>query len=240
MNPVRLDDAKEIASKVKKVGGIIKKTSVVLCPPMIFLPLLSSGKKTSNIFFGAQDAFFETEGHFTGEVSFSQISGLNVDYVILGHSERRAMGEDNDIVNKKVLAVVGAKMSAILCVGEKEHDSHGDYLHFVKQQIVECLQGISKKSLENIVIAYEPIWAVGAKEAMKPSDIHEMSIFIKKVLRDTFGSEADGLPVLYGGDVTTENIADIMRDGFVQGVLVGRESLKPADFVQIIKTVDQV
>jgi triosephosphate isomerase (TIM) len=239
MNPVTLEEAKAIVRKVKTVGSKVKKTSIVLCPPHIYLPLVSSGK-AANIFFGAQNAFHEGHGHFTGEVSFAQISEFNVDYVIVGHSERREMGETNEIINKKLLSVVGAKMTAILCVGEKIHDTHGDYLRFIKDQLLECLKNIQKNLVENVVIAYEPIWAVGADEAMKPQDIHEISIFIKKILRDTFGSFADHVQVLYGGDVTVSNATEIVRDGFVQGVLIGRESLKPADFIEIIKEIDSI
>ena len=239
MNPITLDEAKNIANAVKRVSKNIKKSQVVICPPFVYLSPLSNISKGS-LFLGAQDAFYETVGPFTGEVSSSQLSQFKTSFVILGHSERRAYGETNETINKKVKAVVGDGMTAILCVGEKIRDPHGDYLNLVKSQIIEGLKEISKKNLFRIVIAYEPVWAVGAKEAMSPEEIHGMSIFIKKVLRDMYGVYGDDVRILYGGDVTVYNIEAIMRDGFVHGVLIGRESLKIKNFVEIIKIVDSI
>ena len=239
MNPERVEDAKKIVLGVKRSTATVKKIDIVLCPSFVYLSNLSNFVRPP-VFLGAQDAFFETAGPFTGEGSFSQLYQFSVRFVILGHSERRREGQTDSIVNKKIKAVVGGGMTAILCVGEKTRDTHGEYLHFVKQQIIDGLADVSKKFLGNLVIAYEPVWAVGAKEAMKPEDVHEMSIFIRKILRDMYGTLSDSVRILYGGDVTVNNIGPIMRDGFVQGVLVGRESLKVKDFVEIIKIVEEI
>lgn len=239
MNPLTLDEAKDIVGSVKRTAGSLKKTQVVICPPFVYLSAFS---KTvgGNLFLGAQDVFWEAHGSFTGEVSAPQISQFKTTFVIVGHSERRKAGESDEIINKKVRATVVEDMTAILCVGETVHDTHGEYLNTVRSQIINGLRDISKKSLSNIVIAYEPVWAVGAKEAMRPREIHEMSIFIKKVLREIYGVASDDVRILYGGDVTDNNISEIMTDGFVQGVLVGRESLKLKDFTEIIKAVDTI
>ncbi len=239
MNPLTLDEAKNIANSVKRSAKSLKKTQVVLCPPFVYIPALSK-LPGNNLFLGAQDAFYEPMGHFTGEVSFAQLPQFKVSCVIVGHSERRSAGETDAIINKKVRSVVVEGMTAILCVGEKTRDSGGDYLNIVRGQLVSALRDVSKKSLSNLVVAYEPVWAVGAKEALRPREIHEMSIFIKKVLREIYGMPADSVRVLYGGDVTDDNIGDIMKDGFVSGVLVGRESLRPKYFVEIMKLVDKV
>ncbi len=239
MNPERVENAKKIAGTIKRAITSAKKTDTVLCPPYIYLSSLSSlsGK---NIFLGSQDAFYETHGSFTGEVSFNQLYQFGVRFVIIGHSERRARGESDGLVNKKVRAVVGGGMTAIVCVGEKERDTHGDYLHTVKQQVAEGLLDVSKKSLDNIVIAYEPVWAIGAQNAMRTQEIAEMAIYIRKVLRDIYGVLSDGIRILYGGSVNALNAGEIVRDGFIQGLLVGRESLKPKEFVEIIKIVDSI
>lgn len=237
MNPETLIEAKKIATSVKRAAKSLKRTEIVLCPPFIFLSSLLTGK-SKGISFGAQDAFYESAGPYTGEVSSRELSGLGIDYIIIGHSERRARGESDETINKKVKVTVGDGMTAILCIGEKERDHQGEYLHFVKKQIISGLKDVSKKSLDRVVIAYEPVWAVGAREAMPPREVQEMSIFIKKVLRDLFGVLSDGVRVLYGGDVTVGNVLEIVRDGKVSGLLIGRESLKVKNFIEIAKIAD--
>ena len=237
MNPETVTEAKKIVSGVKKGIRLVKKTDVVFCPPFVYLPVLSGATSTS-VFLGSQNSFYERSGSFTGEVSFSQLPQFKVSHVIIGHSERRVMGEKDEAINKKVLAVVGDGMTAILCVGEKTRDAHGDYLSFVKEQIVSGLKNIEKKFLNHIVIAYEPVWAIGAKEAVASREIHEMNIFIKKVLNGIYGVPAEVVRILYGGAVNPENISDIMKNGFVQGVLVGRDSLDAKNFIEIISIFD--
>jgi triosephosphate isomerase len=238
MNPTTLEEARHIANSTKRSSLGVKKTQIVLCPPFIYLSSLSK-LPNIKILLGAQNAFAEPMGSFTGEVSFSQLHQFKVSFVIIGHSERRIMGETDEMINKKVLSVVNEGMTAVLCIGEKVHDNNGEYLEFIKNQIMSGLKDVSKKLLDHIVIAYEPIWAIGAKEAMSPQDVHEMSIFIKKVLRDMFGTISDSVRILYGGAVNNFNCEDIIKGNYVQGFLVGRESLKPKNFIEIIKIVDK-
>jgi triosephosphate isomerase len=238
MNPVTVEEAKKIAGDVKRNIKKIRKTQVVLCPPYVYLSPLS-GTPSTTLFLGSQDAFYEPIGSFTGEVSFSQLHQFKTSFVILGHSERRIRGETDELINKKVRSVVGEGMTAILCIGEKNRDHNGEYLSYIKQQIILGLKDISKKTLDHVVIAYEPVWAIGAKEAMNARDVHEMAIFIKKVLRDLFGTLGDGIRILYGGAVNELNCSDIIKGDFVNGFLIGRESLKAKNFVEIIKIVDK-
>ncbi|MEI6843295.1 MAG: triose-phosphate isomerase [bacterium] len=238
MNPETVLEAKKIVSEVKKYTKNIKKTQIVLCPPFVYLSPLS-GSVSNKVFLGAQNAFYETAGPYTGEVSFNQLHQFKTSLVIIGHSERRNMGETDEIINKKVISVVNEGMTAVLCVGEKEHDHNGEYLAFVKNQIVLGLKDITKKLVDHIVIAYEPIWAIGAKEAMNPREVHEMGIFIKKILKDMYGLLSDSIRIIYGGAVNEFNTEDIIKGGFVHGFLVGRESLKPKNFSEIIKIVDK-
>jgi triosephosphate isomerase (TIM) len=237
MFPERHEEAKKIVAEVKKITPKLKKTTVVICPPFIYIPLFSKLGRGS-LKLGAQNTNPESQGSFTGEVSVSQIEQFGVDFVIVGHSERRKMGETDLEVNKKIRSVINYGISPILCVGEAVHDHNGDYLDFIKNQIVLGLKGVEKKNISKVVIAYEPIWAVGAKEAMKPNDVHEMTIYIKKVLSDMYGEYAGGVSILYGGAVDKFNAEKIIKEGNVSGFLVGRQSLVPKDFVEIIKIVE--
>lgn len=239
MNPVSITEAKSLAVGVKRSMKNVKKTNVVLCPPFVYLSLLSS-IPTNTLFLGAQNAHAEEFGSFTGEVSFNSLSQFKVSFVIIGHSERRKMGETDEIVNQKVRSVVTDGMAAIICVGESTRDHNGDYLGFIKNQILSALKDVPKKLLNHVVVAYEPIWAIGAKEAMTPRDLHEMSIYIKKVLKDYAGTLADDIRILYGGSVDRVNADSLVRDGNVSGLLIGRQSLKAKDFVEIIKLIDSI
>jgi triosephosphate isomerase len=239
MNPKTTAEAKKIAMDLKKTMRGVRNVEAVMCPPFVYLPIISSLVST-NVLLGAQNAFAENFGAHTGEVSFAQLPQFNVKFVITGHSERRAMGESDESVNKKVLAVTNDGMSAILCVGEKIRDKQGEYFSVVREQIIADLKNFSRKSLELLIIAYEPVWAIGAREAVASRDIHEMFIFIKKVLREIFGTSGDTVRIIYGGSVSPDNAGEIIRDGFVQGLLVGRDSLNSENFSAIIRAVDKV
>ncbi len=239
MNPETLEEAREIAASVKRTVKSLKRTEIVLCPPFVFLPALLSAK-TKSLSVGAQNVFQESAGPYTGEVSSKQLSNLGTEYVIAGHSERRARGENDEMISKKVRRIVGDSMTAILCVGEHVRDTHGDYLEIIKNQLVSGLKFISKKSLEQIVIAYEPVWAVGKSVSIESGDLHEMTIYIRKVLRDMYGMPADLVQILYGGDVTALNCAEIISAGNVSGLLIGRESLRAKNFIEIAKIADSI
>ncbi len=237
MNPVSLEEARKIVGGVKRAIKNYRKTDVVFCPPFVYLSPIGNLMK-GNLFLGAQNANSETAGPYTGEVGHMQLPQFGVKYVIVGHSERRKMGETDEVINKKVQSVVSLGVTAIVCVGESQRDSNGEYLDFIKQQIQKALKDVPKKSFGNIVIAYEPIWAIGAKESMSPRDLHEMSIFIKKVLKDTYSIVGDDVRIIYGGSVDRVNAGVLVKEGNVSGLLVGRQSLDSKDFVEIIKIVD--
>jgi triosephosphate isomerase len=151
------------------------------------------------------------------------------------------MGETDEMVSKKIALAIDTGLKPILCVGESEHDSHGVYLDTLKNQIKMSLQKVQKKYISELIIAYEPIWAIGAKEPMSTSVINEMVIFVKKVVSDMYGHENGiSIPVLYGGSVSFRNAADIVSNGGVNGLLVGRESINPEGFVELLKAVDAI
>src|SRR5690606_2078969 len=159
------------------------------------------------------------------------------EYAIIGHSERRAAGDTDEIVSQKVSQALDANLRVILCVGEKERDEQALYLRSVREQILAVISKADKKKAGLITVAYEPVWAIGKDygKALSPSDIHEMSIYIKKVVAEALGKEA-GLrtQVLYGGSVNFENAQGILADGEIDGLLVGRQSLDAEAFSDMI------
>ncbi len=242
MNPATVAEAKTIWRETKAVVKDLQQTTVVICPPFVYLSALekmSGGQAADTLVLGAQDMFWEKSGAFTGEISPGMLKGES--YVILGHSERRALGETDEMVAKKVLAAAKAGLRPIVCVGEKSRDGQGEYLHFLRTQIIQSLGKLPKRFLEKLVIAYEPVWAIGQSEAaaMQPTDIHETSLFIKKILTELYELKAALLvPILYGGSVGADNAKATVTAGEVQGLLVGRESLQPKKFGDLLKNVD--
>src|ERR1035437_9441 len=233
MNPRSLKEAEKLFGDVAKNISAIKKTEIVVCPPFLYLPafakvLVGKGKIKKQISLGAQDAFPGDVGAFTGEVSAEMLYNIGVRYVILGHSERRVLGENNNDVNKKIKSALVAGLRPILCVGEKARDVDHSYFNLVKTQIEECLAGISKNSINKIIVAYEPVWAISSTIDRKDAtadDSREMAIFIRKILFDKFGNEASKVRVIYGGSVNEKDAEEFLKNGGVDGLLPGRASL---------------
>lgn len=241
MSPETLDEAKKVFNGTRIGAKGLKNTDVVICPPSPFLQPLSKLDYPKNLFFGAQNIASEVKGAFTGEVSVGMVKDTGASFSIIGHSERRALGETGEIVRKKLETAFNNDIIPILCIGEKDRDREGTHLALIKNQIKECLSGLQKKYLVGITVAYEPIWAIGKsyREAMTATDIHETTLFIKKIIGEFFGRDiAVGARVLYGGSVETENAYEIMRIGNIDGFLVGHASLIPGDFSAILKAAD--
>ncbi len=239
LNPEKEKEALSIFFAVKKSLKSVKNTKVVMCPPAVYLSAFGKYKKTKNLYLGAQDCFWENKGSFTGEVSPKMLYSLKSSFVILGHSERRAFGESSEDVSLKVGAALNAGLWPIVCIGENERDTEGEYLEFLKEEINDSLNFVKDKDLNKIIIAYEPIWAIGKEEAINGHDLHQMEIFIRKILAYRFGrNRSFSVPIIYGGSVTPDNIEDIIINGNVRGVLVGRQSLEPKSFKEIISFVE--
>ena len=256
MNPRTLKEAEKLFSGVaRNISGIKKtaiKTEVVICAPFVYLAELKK-IRTGKIKLGAQDAFWGDVGAFTGEISAEMLYNIGVRYVILGHSERRALparnathsvaggGETNALINKKIKDAFSAGLAPILCVGESVRDENHGYFNFVKNQIEECLAGISRNSISDIIIAYEPIWAISStlnRHDATPEDSREMAIFIRKILSDKFGPDAGSVRIIYGGSVNEKDAEDFLQNGGVDGLLPGKASLDAKKFVEIIKTCE--
>ncbi len=242
MNPRDSAEAVEIFKAISEGTAGLEKINIVVCPPFTFLEDLVS-MSDKKIFIGAQNCFFGDVGPQTGEISAQMLKEMGIKYVIIGHSERRALGEGDELVNKKLRSSLSLGLKVILCVGERDRDESGEYLNFIKNQLTIDLDKIKKNLLKNLIVAYEPIWAIG-KEAIRAAnaqDILETSIFIRKILSEIFGRE-DGIrvPILYGGSVDANNCEEFLLAGKSDGLLVGRESLNPVNFVKILKIANGI
>ena len=242
MKPVSLKEAVSIAGKINNSIKKTKKTQVVLCPPVLFFSEIKKVvSQNKAIFLGAQDAFWQEKGEYTGEISPLALKGLGVNYVIIGHSDRRKNGETAEIINKKINSLLKIGFKVIFCVGEEKRDETGDYLRYIKNQITEGLKGIQKKFLNNLIIAYEPIW-ISAKNFKDPNfsnHINDVSLFIKKVLAELAGREIGfNVPIIYGGAFSLDNVSDILTKEGVDGLLVDKMSLDLNKFLAIIKEAE--
>jgi triosephosphate isomerase len=242
MNPATLEEARTIIRKTRHVAAELIRTDVVMCPPFVFISAGSTRADSAHSYLGAQSVSrHREEGSHTGEVGIHMLRDMNVEYVIVGHSEERARGVTDADVAQTVAAVVQEGLTAIVCVGEHARDEGGLYLDTLKEQIRNSVLNVSAKYAKNIIIAYEPIWAIGAQEAMNPERVYEMMLFVKKVFADIFDQDiAMKMLVLYGGAVNAENAANIIKIGKADGLLVGRESVRPEGFAELLKAVDAI
>ncbi len=237
MNPATLAEAKRLAVGVKKALGKEKRATVVVCPPFPYLATVAPELKSSTVALGVQDISAEPKGAYTGQVSASMLTSWKTRYAIVGHSERRALGETNEHVAAKARTSLDSNVSPIVCVGETERTEDGTYYTFVAEEVRALLALLKRKDLKNVIIAYEPVWAIGksAEEAMSPDALFEMQLFIRKLVTEKFGRPAAAeLAILYGGAVKHDNAAEFMRAGGVQGLLVGSASLDTKEFAAIV------
>ena len=242
MNPETPREARWLIAVTKQVASKLKRTTVVLCPPAIFLPI-SAGKLAKNLAFGGQDISIELRGAFTGQISAPMMKYSGATYTLVGHSERRAIGETDEIINKKIKVALGQGLKVILCVGERERDEHGNYLKHLREQLEKAVYRLPRTMAKGLIIAYEPVWAIGvdAKQADTPADFLEQAIFIRKVLSHWCGRTlALELPILYGGSVNSKNAVSFIKEGEANGLLVGHESLRADHWREILKIVDHV
>jgi triosephosphate isomerase len=242
MHPARLKDAESLLKAVAKGLPNLKKTLVVVAVPAVYIEKLKKISKKVSV--GAQDCFYDETGAFTGQVSPAMLADLGVKYAIIGHSERRHLGETNQLINKKLKEAIAERITPILCVGEKERGEGHEYFETVKAQLKECLAGISKNLISKIVIAYEPVWALSSTAGRRDAtaaDSLEMAIYIRKILSDiTNPSVASSTRVIYGGSVNEKDAGDFLEHGGVDGVLPGKASLTPAKFIQIVNIAENL
>ena len=239
MAPEKSSQAIDLAKKINTIAKANKKRlSIVVCPPYVYISTIA--KQLKNLTLGAQSVAESIEIAQTGSVSAGMLKDYGVSYCIVGHSESRAKGQTNELVQEQVIRLLDKKIKPILCVGEKERDSHGWYLSVIKDQIESALQSVPKATVKNITIAYEPVWAIG-KDALReatPEECCEMIIYIRKIIADIYGDKvASSVTVIYGGSVDETNAVDFINSGMAQGFLVGRVSLDAKRFAKLADNI---
>ena len=247
MTPATVNEArkkaalfKNVAKKYQKVPKGKASLQVLVCPPYPFISELKAAFKNSPAMVGAQDVSQFDGGSKTGEVASTMLQSLGVSHVVVGHSERRAAGDTDEMISVKLGQVIRTKTQAILCIGESKRDEEGEYLNDVKAQLKASLARLSNADFARVVIAYEPVWAIGRTDnvALSGHDLHQMVIYIRKMLRDLYNdSIATSIKILYGGSVTPENAEDIIWNGEVDGLLIGRASFDPKTYEGICKAI---
>jgi triosephosphate isomerase (TIM) len=221
----------------------VKKSTVVLCPPFTALSLVAEDLKSTKIGLGAQNLFWENEGAYTGEISAKMIKNTGAQWVIIGHSERRQyFKEEERIVNKKVKIALQNKLKVILCVGETlELRQQNLTKDIVLNQVEWGLNELTPVELKNVVIAYEPVWAIGTGKTATPEQAQEIHVFLREVLDTLFGSDmGQKMSIIYGGSVKPENAEGLFSQPDLDGALVGGACLEANSFYQIIKAGEKV
>jgi len=236
MNPGTLGEAKHNFEIIKKGVRGVKKVEVVVCAPFVFLSAL---KPSNFLKVGAQDCFFGDKGPFTGEISPWQLKNLGVEYVILGHSERRRhLSESTELVNQKIKTALEAGLKVVFCVGSEAKKSGKE----TKFQLEKGLKEIKKSDLDNIVFVYEPVWAISTsknKIIATPQEALNGGLYMRKTLEKIFDKKtAAKAKIIYGGSVDSKNIRGFVIEGRMVGGLPGAASLDPREFVRIVKSVD--
>ena len=229
---------KKTINELKPLVEKCKKCEIVLCVPFVDIQNAVKAAKDTNIKIGAQNVHFAEKGAYTGEISAQMLLECGVEYVIIGHSERRQyFGETDETVNKRVLAALNAGLKVVLCVGEVLTEREQDVTaEVVSRQTKIALLGVDKKMLKNVVIAYEPVWAIGTGKVATAEQADEVCGIIRNVLAEKYGAKAaEGTTIQYGGSMNAQNSAELLAKINVDGGLIGGASLKPADFAQIVK-----
>jgi len=237
MNPRTLVEAKRNFKTIKRGVNGIKKVETVICAPFIFL---SNLKSTRYLKLGAQDCFWGEIGAFTGEVSAKQLKSMNVEYVILGHSERRKyLGESTELVNQKIKAALMANLKVIFCVGSGTEKPGEE----IKKQLKIGLKGVNAADINKIIFVYEPIWAISTTKnriVAKPSQALKGGFYMKKILEGLFDRKtAQAAKIIYGGSVDSKNVKGFLKEGKMDGGLPGAASLSPNEFIKIVKEANR-
>ncbi len=240
MNPSTLADARKLFLDTRKEIGRKKlNTQVIVAPPFPFMSELQKLSPSQRIMIASQNVHFKKNGAHTGEVSLPMLQSVGVSAVIVGHSERRMSGESDEEVSKKIETVLKTKTTIIVCIGETKRDNHGNYFGVIEKQLHSALSVVPKPKLSQVVIAYEPVWAIGTGATATPEDVHEMKLFIQKIIALKYGKTyMNKVRILYGGSVKKENAQQLLDISEVNGFLVGGASLKSKEFAKIINIAD--
>lgn len=229
----------EAVEFVNEIKGKVNNTDVeaVICAPFTLLKDLKEATKGTPIKIGAQNMHYADNGAFTGEISAPMLKELDIDYVVLGHSERRQyFNETNETVNKKVLKALEAGIDPILCIGETLEEREADKTKDVcKVQTEKALKNVTAEDMKKVVIAYEPIWAIGTGKTATAEQANDVIAYVREVVKGLYGEEiSEEVRIQYGGSVKPSNVSEIMNQTDIDGALVGGASLQPADFTELV------
>ncbi|MDD4013789.1 MAG: triose-phosphate isomerase [Candidatus Omnitrophica bacterium] len=233
-----MDEAVQLANEIKRGAYRIDNVEIILCPPFTNISEISEMTVESNIGLGGQNCHWEKEGAYTGEISVAMLKSVGCRYVIIGHSERRKYFlETDEIVGRKVNAAIAGGLVPIMCVGETlEEREAGKTLEVVKTQVTGGLKGLSADYLDKLIIAYEPVWAIGTGKTATPAQAQEVHAMIRKLLKELYSEEFSySRRILYGGSVKPDNVLELMKEDDIDGGLIGGASLKADGFVDMIK-----
>ncbi|GIM31517.1 triose-phosphate isomerase [Paraclostridium bifermentans] len=229
----------EAVEFVNEIKGKVNNTDVeaVICAPFTLLKDLKEATKGTPIKIGAQNMHYADNGAFTGEISAPMLKELDIDYVVLGHSERRQyFNETNETVNKKVLKALESGIDPILCIGETLEEREADKTKDVcKVQTEKALENVTAEDMKKVVIAYEPIWAIGTGKTATAEQANDVIAYVREVVKGLYGEEiSEEVRIQYGGSVKPSNVSEIMNQTDIDGALVGGASLQPADFTELV------
>jgi len=233
-----LTEARKLAIGIKNKVVNVKEVEIVLCPPFVNLLAVYEIIKDTNIKLGAQNLYFEKYGAYTSEINGEMLLGVGCSYVIIGHSERRQYFKESDeLLNKKLKAALRVGLTPIFCIGETLEEREKNITEqVIEKQVKEGFKDISKEEMQKIVIAYEPVWAIGTGKTATPQQAQEVHKFIRELITKLYNEKiALEQIILYGGSVKPDNIKGLMAEKDIDGALVGGASLKIDDFVKIIK-----
>ena len=237
------EEAASFARELKVKTLNINKTEIIVCPPFTALSSVTEITKGSRVKVGAQNVHWEPSGAYTGEISAEMIEAAGCSHVIIGHSERRQyFGETNQSVNKKIKQSLSTSLLLIVCIGETlQQREAGQTKSVVESQIREGLDGLSAEQMKRIVLAYEPVWAIGTGVTATPEQAEEVHQFIRELIEKIFNSKvAEAVQILYGGSVKPENIEELLSLQNIDGGLIGGASLKVGSFVEMIKITEEL
>jgi len=235
-------EAKALIAEIRETVGKVKWCDIIVCVPFVDIPAAVKACKGAKISVGAQNIHFEPKGAYTGEISADMLKDLGVKYVIVGHSERRQyFAETDETVNKKVHTVLDAGMQPIVCVGESlAQREQGVTASVIETQVRIALNGVAKEQMRKIIIAYEPIWAIGTGKTATSEQAAEVCTGIREIIRSLYGARvARSVSIQYGGSMNAKNAADLLAQNDIDGGLIGGASLKAPDFAAIINAANQ-
>ncbi|MDO4570670.1 MAG: triose-phosphate isomerase [Planctomycetia bacterium] len=231
-------EAVALAEGLKQAAAAVDYADIAVCPSFVYIDAVAQALKGSNVGVGAQDCYFEGNGAFTGEVSVEMLKDIGCTYVILGHSERRhIIGESSELTNKKLKAVLAAGLIPILCIGEMlEQREAGATDDVNAEQFFGSLAGLTSDDMKKVVIAYEPVWAIGTGKVATPEQAQEVHAKVRQLIEFRFGKDvADAVRIQYGGSMKPGNAAELLAQADIDGGLIGGAALKVDSFMGIIE-----